>query len=57
MVLNLELSSPAGQASFEAPLREVSDFLRRSHDLVPAGRENSYVDIDAELTYLFRQTS
>lgn len=57
MVLNIELSSPHGRAHFEAPLREISGFLRRAHDLVPAGRESSQVDVDAELTALLRQAS
>lgn len=57
MVLNLELSSPNGQANFEMPLREIAGFLRRSHDLVPAGRESRYIDVDAELSALLRQPS
>lgn len=57
MVLNLELSSPTGHATFELPLREIADFLRRSHVLVPAGREGRYVDVDAELAALLRQPS
>lgn len=57
MVLNIELSSLHGQARFEAPFREIADFLRRAHDLVPAGRESGHVDVDAELTALLRQAS
>src|SRR5215467_10091040 len=30
-VLNIELSSPFGQARFEAPAKEISDFLRRTY--------------------------
>src|SRR4029077_8892528 len=29
-VLNIELSSPFGQAHFEAPIKEISDFLKRT---------------------------
>src|SRR5271156_5154697 len=30
-VLNIELSSPFGQAHFEAPIKDISDFLRRTY--------------------------
>ncbi len=53
-VLNIELSSPFGQAHFEAPARAVSAFLRRTYQVVPAGKERGYIDIDAELTALLR---
>lgn len=54
MVLNIELSSPFGQAHFEAPARAVSAFLRRTYQVVPAGKESGYIDINAELTALLR---
>jgi hypothetical protein len=54
-VLNIELSSPFGQAHFEAPAREVSDFLQRTYALVPAGKETDHVDVTAELDDLLRQ--
>ena len=54
-ILNIELSSPFGQAHFEAPRREVSDFLRRTYQTVPAGTEGDHVDVEAELTDLLRQ--
>jgi hypothetical protein len=54
-VLNIELSSPIGQAHFEAPAREVADFLARAYRLVPAGNETDHVDVDAELTDLLRE--
>ncbi len=53
-ILNIELSSPFGQARFEAPARAVSAFLRRTYQVVPAGKESGYIDIDAELTALLR---
>lgn len=53
-VLNIELSSPFGQAHFEAPARAVSAFLRRTYQAVPAGKESGCIDIDAELTALLR---
>ena len=48
-VLNIELSSPFGQAHFEAPAQAMSSFLRRTYQIVPAGRESDYIDITAEL--------
>jgi hypothetical protein len=54
-VLNIELSSPFGQAHFEAPAREVSDFLKRTYAIVAAGEETTHVDVDAELDDLLRQ--
>jgi len=48
-VLNIELSSPFGQAHFEAPAQAMSAFLRRTYQIVPAGRESDYIDITAEL--------
>ncbi len=54
-LLNIELSSPFGQAHFEAPHREVADFLDRAFEVVPAGTETDHVDVEAELTNLLRQ--
>jgi len=56
-VLNIELSSPFGQAHFEAPVKDISDFLSRTYELVPAGDESDHVDVEAELTDLLRQAS
>ena len=56
-VLNIELSSPFGQAHLEAPAREVSDFLRRTYRIVPDGQESDYIDVEAELNDLLRQAS
>ena len=53
-VLNIELSSPFGQAHFEAPVKDISDFLRRTYALVPAGDESDFVDVESELTDLLR---
>lgn len=54
-VLNIELSSPFGQAHFEAPVKEISDFLKRTYGIVPAGEETDFVDVGAELNDLLRQ--
>jgi hypothetical protein len=56
-VLNIELNSPFGYAHFEAPAREVSDFLRRTYQIVPADRESDHIDVAAELDDLLRQAS
>jgi Streptomyces sporulation and cell division protein, SsgA len=54
-VLNIELSSPFGQAHFEAPLQEIADFLRRTYQVVPVGSETDHMDVETELTDLLRQ--
>jgi|SRR5579862_2195389 len=54
-VLNIELASPFGQAHFEAPVGDVSDFLRRTYQLIPHGEETAHVDVEAELSDLLRQ--
>lgn len=51
-VLNIELSSPFGQAHFEAPAEAMSAFLQRTYQIVPAGQESRYIDIDTELNDL-----
>ena len=51
-VLNLALSSPFGQAHFEAPASATADFLRRTYGLIAADREDEFVDVDSELDEL-----
>ena len=51
-VLNIELSSPFGQAHFEAPAEAMSAFLRRTYQIVPAGQESRFIDMDTELNDL-----
>jgi len=51
-VLNIELSSPFGQAHFEAPAEAMSAFLQRTYQIVPAGQESRFIDIEAELNDL-----
>jgi hypothetical protein len=55
-VLNLVLSSPFGQAHFEAPLTALTGFLLRTFEVVPAGSEGEFIDIDGELNDMFRWT-
>jgi hypothetical protein len=54
-VMNIEISSPNGHAHFEAAVKEISNFLRRTYQVVPAGEES--VHLDAELTNLLRSAS
>jgi hypothetical protein len=54
-VLNIELSSPFGQAHFEAPAQAMSAFLQRTYQIVRAGQEGRYIDIETELNDLLRQ--
>ncbi len=54
-ILNIAMSSPFGQAQFEASARAVDEFLQRTYQLVPAGHESAYLDFDAELTALLSQ--
>ena len=53
-VLNIELSSPFGQAHFEAQAEAMSAFLQRTYQIVPTGQESRYIDIEAELNDLLR---
>ena len=53
-VLNIELSSPFGRAHFEAPAEAMSAFLRRTYQIVPAGEESNFTNIEAELNALLR---
>jgi hypothetical protein len=49
------LSSPFGQAHFEAPAQAMAAFLRRTYQIVPAGQESGHIDIEAELNDLLRK--
>jgi hypothetical protein len=54
-ILNIAMSSPYGQAQFEASAKAIEDFLNRTYQLVATGQESSYLDFDAELTELLSQ--
>jgi Streptomyces sporulation and cell division protein, SsgA len=54
-VLNLKLSSPFGEAHFEAPAEAIANFLDRTFRVVPMGKETEVIDIDAELNGLLWQ--
>jgi hypothetical protein len=54
-ILNIAMSSPFGRAHFEAPAEVMSEFLQRTYQIVPAGGESSFIDLEAELDDLLRQ--
>jgi hypothetical protein len=54
-VLNVKLSSPFGEAHFEAPAEAIVNFLDRTYSIVRMGQESSVIDIDAELNDLLWQ--
>jgi hypothetical protein len=54
-VLNIKLSSPFGEAHFEAPAGAHANFLDRTIRIVQMGRESQVIDIDAELSSLLWQ--
>lgn len=54
-ILNLALSSPFGEAHFEAPLTATAEFLKSTYELIPVGSEGDFVDIEAELDDLLSQ--
>jgi hypothetical protein len=51
-LLNIALSSPFGQAHFEAPTTAIADFLNRTFGIIPAGDESDFIDVDTELDEL-----
>ena len=51
-VLNIALSSPFGQAHFEAPTHAIGDFLDRTFGIIPSGSESDFIDVDSELDEL-----
>src|SRR4029077_13505490 len=51
-VLNIALSSPFGQAHFEAPMAATADFVHRTFSVIADGREDEFIDLDGELDEL-----
>lgn len=54
-VLNIVLGPPNGYARFEADAAGIEAFLARTHELVPAGQESAWLNLDAELAEFFSQ--
>jgi Streptomyces sporulation and cell division protein, SsgA len=51
-VFNIALCSPFGQAHFEAPITATADFLKRTFEVIAAGQESEFVNLDSELEEL-----
>jgi hypothetical protein len=51
-VLNIALSSPFGEAHFEAPRHGTAEFLKRTYGIISTGREGDFIDLDSELDEL-----
>ena len=54
-ILNIALSSPFGEAHFEAPLSATAEFVRSTYGIIPAGSESDFIDVDGELDELLWQ--
>jgi len=54
-VLNIELGRPAECARFEADATGIGAFLAQTFELVPAGEETDFLDLDAGLAELLSQ--
>ena len=48
----VELTSPEGAAVLEAPASELAEFLNRTYQAIPAGRESEWFDFDEEFAKL-----
>ena len=48
-VVVLQMTSPHGEATFEAAMHDVVEFLADTYALVPTGSESAYVDVDAAI--------
>ena len=48
-LLNLALSSPFGEAHFEAPRAATGAFLARTFEMIAEGAESEFLDVDDEL--------
>jgi Streptomyces sporulation and cell division protein, SsgA len=51
-LLNIALSSPFGEAHFEAPRSSLAAFLSRTYEVIAPGDESDNIDVDAELDEL-----
>ena len=51
-LLNIVLSSPCGEAHFEAPRSSAAAFLRRTYEVIAPGHEADHIDVDGELDEL-----
>jgi hypothetical protein len=51
---SLSLASPHGRVRVEAPTLSLATWLAHTHRVVPAGHEDRYLDLDAQVEYLLR---
>jgi len=51
-LLNIALSSPCGEAHFEARRSSVAAFLNRTYEVIAPGHEADHLDFDSELDEL-----
>lgn len=51
----MAVSSPEGTALFMIPRAAIAAFVRRTLEVVPAGAESEYFNVDGELTKFLRQ--
>lgn len=54
-VVIIELCSPDGEAVLQAKSADVTEFLQRAYELVPAGEESGRVNMDVALAALLEQ--
>ena len=54
-IINIVLDAPDGCARFEAGAAAIEKFLARTYEVVPAGQESGYLNIDAGLAELLTQ--
>ena len=51
-LLNIALSSRSARLHFEAPRSSTAAFLSRTYEVIGAGHETDYIDVDSELDEL-----
>lgn len=47
--VSIALSSPFGQAKFDTQVPPLAEFLHRTYEIVPAGQEAQFIDLDGEI--------
>jgi hypothetical protein len=51
--IRVTMSSPDGRAAVDLPADLLTDFLRATFDLCPAGEESALLDLDSDLRQVF----
>src|SRR5699024_7889376 len=47
--VSIALSSPFGQVEFDTQVPPLAEFLHRTYEIVPAGQEAQFIDLDGEI--------